>query len=261
MVKFWVGFALLIAAVAAVAHYIDGSMGMPFEVRLSERSGATADTGVTGVTGGTGISGSVARDAVTGSVRSSVRASQSRTVDEFTRIHAEGASAIEVEVREGLPRSVEIRTDENLLPAVHTDVVGGILEIVPDSGFSPRNELHIKVTAPSLAGIHLEGANKLTLAIDSRAAIELRTEGAGRIRATGRVDAVTVRGEGASSVDAGELVARSVDVRLEGAGRATVHATETLKARIEGAGIVRYAGNPSNVDKEIGGIGHISRID
>jgi hypothetical protein len=123
------------------------------------------------------------------------------------------------------------------------------------------NELHVKVTAPTLAGIELAGANKLTLAIESREGIELQTEGAGRIRASGRVDSATMVGAGASSIEAVDLIARAVDVRLEGAGRATVHATERLKARIEGAGLVRYAGNPSSVDKEIGGIGHISRIE
>ena len=188
-------------------------------------------------------------------------ATQARTVDEFTRIHAEGASVIEVEVREGLARSVEVRTDEGQMSGVRTEVVAGVLEISPEAGFVSINDLHVKVTAPSLAAIHLEGANKMTLAIDSRQALELHTEGAGRIRATGRVDAVTVIGEGASAVDAGELIARAADVRIEGAGRATVHATEKLKARIEGVGVVRYAGNPPSVDKEVDGIGHISRAD
>jgi hypothetical protein len=239
MVRFWVGFALFIAAVATVAHYL----GAP-----GDRVRAAFDSGrMTSAKSAEHVSSEVA--------------TQARQVGEFTRIHAEGASVIEVEVREGLAAGVEVKTDENLLPAVHTEVIAGVLEISPDAGFKPHGDLHIKVTAPALAGIHLEGANKLTLTIHSRAPIELHSEGAVRIRAAGRVDAVTMRGEGASVVDARELIARSVDVRLEGAGRATVHATERLKARIEGAGVVRYAGNPTNVDKEVDGIGHISRIE
>ena len=239
MVGFWVGFALLIAAVAAVAHYSGSVWDIPLDVHFSGDAVARAKK----------------------SQGSGVAAAEPRTVDEFDRIHAEGASTIEVEVRDGLARTVEVRTDDNLLAAVRTDVIGRVLQISPDAGFTPSGDLHVRVTAPSLSGIHLEGANKLTLTIDSRTSIDLRSEGAARIRASGRADAVTVRGEGASSVDARDLIARSVDVRIEGAGRATVHATERLKARIEGAGVVRYAGNPSSVDREVEGIGHIGRIE
>jgi hypothetical protein len=236
MVTFWVGFALLVAAVATMWH----SVGAPFESTAAERhqvSNARSERG------------------------SGVAASQARTVEAFTRIHAEGASVIDVEVREGLAHSVEVRTDDNLLGSIRTDVVGGVLEIAPEGTFVSTQDLHVKVTAPRLAGIHLEGANTLTLAIDGQSPLDIRTEGAGRVKATGRLDALTMRSEGAGSIDAASLVARSVDVRLEGAGRASVHATEKLKARIEGAGIVRYAGNPATVDKDIGGIGHIGRID
>ena len=154
-----------------------------------------------------------------------------------------------------------MKTDDNLLSMVQTAVEDGVLEISPFAGIDSTNDVHIKVTTPSLEAIHLEGANRLVLDIDTTRDIEVHIEGAGRMRAKGRVGKLTVHSEGAGTIDAAELVAKAVDVTIEGAGRASVHATQSLKARIEGAGLVRYGGNPPNVEKTIDGIGHISQVD
>jgi hypothetical protein len=56
-------------------------------------------------------------------------------------------------------------------------------------------------------------------------------------------------------------VARVVDVHIEGAGKARVNATESLKAWIEGAGVITYSGEPKTVEKTIDGIGRIKKVD
>jgi hypothetical protein len=72
---------------------------------------------------------------------------------------------------------------------------------------------------------------------------------------------LSVHSEGAGSVDAGELVSPSVEVTIEGAGKARVHATDSLKAHIAGAGKITYLGDPKTVEKNIEGIGRIARGD
>ena len=124
---------------------------------------------------------------------------------------------------------------------------------------SPRSGLRLKVSVPALAGIHLEGANHLNLNIDSPADFDLHLEGAGRVKAAGKVGHLSVHSEGAGDIDAAELVASAVDVHIEGAGKAKVNATESLKAHIEGAGVVTYSGEPKKVEKNIEGIGRISK--
>jgi hypothetical protein len=109
-------------------------------------------------------------------------------------------------------------------------------------------------------GIRLEGANTLNLAIDSASAFELRLEGAGRVKASGKVGAFHVHSEGAGNVEASQLVAKAVEVTIAGAGRARVNATESLKGRIEGAGTIGYLGDPKTVEREIEGVGRISRM-
>ena len=235
MVKFWVGFALVVAALAALSNCAAGMVGSPFNFHFGLGSGSDER--------GSGVA-----------------KTESRQVGDFRRIHAEGAATLEVTVRSGLSgQTLELSADDNLLKLISTEVKDGVLEVSPAFSLSPRAELRVAVTVPALEGIHLEGANRLNLDIDSAADFELHIEGAGRVRATGRVGRLTLHSEGAGSIDAAGLVAREVDVHIEGAGKARVNATESLRAHIEGAGVITYSGEPRTVEKNIEGIGRISK--
>jgi hypothetical protein len=177
-------------------------------------------------------------------------------------VHAEGAGMLEIDVKPGNPGgTLEISADDNLLGFFSTEVVDGVLEIQQTANMSPRARLGIRIIAPALEAVHLEGANTLNLTIDSKGPLELHMEGAGRVRASGKVGALTVHSEGAGSVDASELVASTVEVTIEGAGKARVNATDTLKGRISGAGTITYLGEPKTVEKQIEGVGRIRKAD
>jgi hypothetical protein len=57
-------------------------------------------------------------------------------------------------------------------------------------------------------------------------------------------------------VQAENLEARDVGIRISGSGDAKVHATETLQVTIAGSGDVRYRGQPK-VTKKISGSGDV----
>ena len=234
MVKFWVGFALIIAAIATVSHCDSTVMGSPFNLHFAFGSD----------------------DAEPGS---GVTRSETREIGDFQRIHATGAGTLDVEVKAGLDRrSLEITADDNLLNLITTEVNDGVLEVTPALSMSPSSGMRLKVSVPSLAGIHLEGANRLNLNIDSPAGFDLHIEGAGRVKAAGKVGNLTLHSEGAGTIDAVDLVAGTVEVHIEGAGKARVNATERLKAHIEGAGVITYSGEPGKVENNIEGIGGVS---
>jgi len=237
MVKFWVGFALLIAAFATVSYWSPSGLGSPGDFHLS-------------VGGGSGERGS------------GVAKTESRQVGEFSSIHAEGAGTLDVEVGPGKTgRTVEVSTDDNLIDLITTEVRDGVLEVSAVGSISPRSDLRLKVAVPALAGIHLEGANRLNLRIDTPGNFDLHIEGAGRVRAAGKVGTLTLHSEGAGDVEANELVAGTVDVQIEGAGKARVNATDNLNAKIEGAGLITYSGDPKNVQKAIDGFGRIRKAE
>ena len=235
MVKFWVGFALLVAAIATLSHCDSAAVGHPFNMHfMFGHHNGQASNGV-------------AR-------------TESRNIGEFSSIHAEGTGTLDVEVKAGqTTRSVELTADDNLIGLVATEVRDGVLEVAPTANISQSTGLRLKVSVPTLDGIHLEGANHLNLNIDSPGEFTLHIEGAGRVKAAGKVRSLIVHSEGAGTVDASELVAATVDIRIEGAGKARVNATETLKASIEGAGVITYSGDPKKVDRNIDGIGRIAK--
>ena len=49
--------------------------------------------------------------------------------------------------------------------------------------------------------------------------------------------------------------------RFSGAGNATVWAADELKARVSGAGGVKYKGSPANVEQKASGAGRIRPLD
>jgi hypothetical protein len=237
MVKFWVVFALVVSAIGSLSYCDSAFPGSPLGWHYSFGS-SDSERG------------------------SGVAKSETRTIGDFQRIHADGAGTLDVAVKDGQSeRSVEIITDDNLLHLITTEVKDGVLEVSSLGSISPQADLRLKVSVPSLAGIHLEGANRLNLNIESPADFDLHIEGAGRVKAAGKVGNLTLYSEGAGSIDATELVAHAVDVHIEGAGKAKVNATESLKATIEGAGVITYSGEPKTVEKNVEGIGRIKKAD
>ena len=76
----------------------------------------------------------------------------------------------------------------------------------------------------------------------------------------GVAESLDIKITGAGHVDAEKLKAKDVSVRIEGVGTGSVYATETLYAKIEGVGNVRYKGHPK-VTKSIDGFGSVKCDD
>jgi hypothetical protein len=64
--------------------------------------------------------------------------------------------------------------------------------------------------------------------------------------------------EGAGNIDADHFESKVVDCRVSGVGKATVYATDELRAVVEGVGKIGYRGTPS-VNKQVNGIGMVYR--
>jgi len=77
----------------------------------------------------------------------------------------------------------------------------------------------------------------------------------------GNVDEARITMPGAGIIDAEELYANAVYFAMLGTGKADVYAREELKVKINGAGIVRYHGQPESVSSNIGGIGRLTKVN
>jgi hypothetical protein len=84
--------------------------------------------------------------------------------------------------------------------------------------------------------------------------------GAGEVTATGAVQSLNARINGAGNMDLSKLSAVDATVYVNGAGELTVNVTGSLEAELNGVGNIRYAGNPQKVEPQINGVGHIGPV-
>jgi len=182
---------------------------------------------------------------------SGVAKTEVRPLADFTQIDVGGASTMELTV--GPATTFEITADDNILPTIKTEVADGKLKITNEKSTSSNIGVMIKASTPKLKGFR--GGGAITAKVSGVKAADFRLElsGASNCTIAGSADQLNVDCSGASKVNAGDLVAKSVKADASGASHVTVHAAETLSADASGASSIRYTGNPTNIKKSNSG--------
>lgn len=104
--------------------------------------------------------------------------------------------------------------------------------------------------------MRVQGGAKIELDLKAKD-VEISGEGGVLFELDGVAESLNVHLSGAGHFDASELKTRDVNFHIEGVGTGSVYATETLVAKIEGVGKIKYRGNPK-VTKNIEGLGTVS---
>ena len=193
-------------------------------------------------------------------------ASDVRDVAGFDRILLAGEGT--VVVTPGGVESLEVETDDNLLPYIETSVEDGRLEIRTEPGIdiAPSQKISYRVGATNLAGLELSGAGSIRIgdwetdhasvllsgvgdiSIDGLAATSLEVEhvGVGTITVSGGVETQTVLAAGVGEYMGAELRSRVASVQARDTGAATVWVTDELDIVASPQGAVSYYG-PADV--------------
>jgi serine/threonine protein kinase len=180
---------------------------------------------------------------------------ENRTVEKFSKIDLSGATDLEVTI--GDEPSLEVTMDDNLLPIIKTTVENGQLRIFSSESYNSNLRPKVRITTPALEAISSSGAGSIKVGGLNAKEFDLTTRGATKANLTGMSDSLKVRISGSGNVDAGELIAKNVDVSVTEAGSATVHAVESIDASTSGAGKIRFSGNPPKIKKRVSGGGSI----
>jgi len=164
------------------------------------------------------------------------------------------------QVHAGEKPSVKILVDDNLLEHIHTDVVDGTLKVTRCAKWKSASVCNIDVTCPSISALSILGAADGTIDKIDDKTFALTVSGAGDVHAAGACDNLKIIVSGAGNVNMGDVKCKTASVTMSGAGSAVVYATDALNATISGAGSVRYKGNPSELKKQISGVGAVTAI-
>jgi hypothetical protein len=204
---------------------------------------------------------------------------QERKVSDFNAIEVSGA--FDVFISQGTTQSVILEADENLLPLIRTEVVGGTLIIDNKKPIHNPKSMKVYITVTDLKRIEVSGAvdiqtqNKLTLtelAIEISGAtdaaldiavqkLEISSSGGSEMKLTGMANRMDLDVSGAVEIHAFELLAETVSIEISGAGEVEINVTKELNTDISGAATVRYKGDPAKVDSNISGAGSIKKAN
>jgi hypothetical protein len=186
---------------------------------------------------------------------SGIAATENRDVEPFDKIEISGFGTVEVVF--GDEHSLKVTTDDNLLEYVKTVVKDGTLQISIRENINPDVPLTFNVVTNDLNTVDISGAANLIVRSAQLDSLVIGASGACRMTADGTVDRLEVGVSGSGKIDADKLLAKKVKISISGAGKANVHASESLDASVSGAGLIQCSGDPADVSQSVSGVGRI----
>jgi len=199
---------------------------------------------------------------------------QEREVAEFSKVHLKGSGR--VFLTPGEKQSLEIKTDDNIMPLIETTVNGNKLTISHGNHYLRPTSFEVYITVKNLEGIAISGSGDVTgegpfvsdtfyAEISGSGDMDLEIEtgdlvskisGSGSIDLTGKADDYTVSISGSGEINAFDVDAKNVSVKISGSGDCRISASESLDARVSGSGDVFYKGRP-RINANISGSGSL----
>lgn len=201
-----------------------------------------------------GFDGAFGFDGVKGS--GNVR-SEKRTVSGFNKVRAGGAVQLEIAAQNDF--SLEVESDDNLLPYIKTEIDGTNLKIFTEGKIKTKNPIRIRISMPELVGLDVSGASNAAVSGVKAKAFDLEASGASKINIDGEVEILVIEASGASKIDAENLKTQEAVADTSGASKIVVSPTVKLKADASGASTIYYTGEPESIDKNSSGASSIKQ--
>ncbi len=191
--------------------------------------------------------------------------------------------AYHVRMKKGDNFEVRARGDQQGINNLRAKQNGSTLELESEENFwdftkDNRENVLIEITMPNLKSVDLSGAVKSEIsgfdedkceisqsgAVQTNIGInanrlELDLSGAAKTTLAGRTDELQLSATGACNVQAGSFRAKSADINLSGASKASVFVTDKLSADASGVSTVNYSGNPRNVTTDVSGASKVRK--
>ncbi len=167
--------------------------------------------------------------------------------------------AFDLNVRMGKKQQISVTIDDNLWENLEIKVTNGVLVMDWEESCRPDSDCSIDLVLPHLKEVSVHGACDAEIDDFKGESFCFDVHGAADLQIDGEVEELEIKISGAGDVDAKDLKASHVKVRISGAGNATVFAEKSINARISGVGNLTYYGNPEDENTNVSGIGSIKK--
>jgi len=195
-----------------------------------------------------------------GRVKSSGKiVSEVKSLAPFTALAVEGA--LDVEVRRGAASRITISADKNVIDYVLINVSNGKLSAGLKENCIFDSRIKLLIESPVLARMDFSGAGNIVINDAAGEKLEIFAENAaGDLVVSGKVKDLTLKINGAVTVDAGKLIVQNAEVDAQGASTVTVNVQNSLNAKAAGAATVRYCGTPKELKEQTSGAASLENI-
>jgi hypothetical protein len=142
--------------------------------------------------------------------------------------------------------SLSVTAEDNILPLVRAEVVGGrlVLALAPAISISTTRGIVIEVSARAIAAIDATGASRVELAGLETDAFSLHVSGASEVTGSGSARDLRLDLSGAVRCQLEGLASRSAVTVLSGTSYARLRVADSLTATASGISVVEYYGDP-----------------
>lgn len=184
------------------------------------------------------------------------RVTEKRNIAPFTSIETDGAFDIEVVCQKDV--SMELEGDDNILPHVSTEVRNNVLRLEATKGYSSRDSIVVRLTVPNLEAISANGAGNIRITGVSNEKLQISSDGAPNIAASGSTKMIGIDSNGAAKIDTHNLRAERAVVDSKGASKVDLGVSDRLDVTVSGPSHVTYRGDPV-VNKTVHGPGKVEK--
>lgn len=199
-------------------------------------------------------------------------------VTDFTKVYSN--VPVRMYIEQGDKEDLSIEADEDMFEELEVYVEDEVLFIVSSRDKYIKDEkLIVDMVVKELNHIEIVGGAKIKfktaletdefrLDISGAADIDMELicnkfmadlSGAANMNVWGKAKYAAWDISGASNIDAVRFITQATYLDFSGAGKAEVYAAKILKAEVSGIGLVKYDGEPSQITKDVSGLGVIKR--
>lgn len=189
-------------------------------------------------------------------VGSGVIVSESRTVGPFENIHISGVA--NVTITQSTDQGVSVRSDDNIIELVETDVSQNTLFIDLEDGSYDNITVELSVSSEVIRSLTMTGVNSVEVNdFEDLDTFTVTIEGVGNVKLRGSADELEINSSGAANFEGFDFTANSCAVDVSGVGSVEVTVIDLLSGTLSGVGNIRYKGSPE-LNVAVSGVGNVS---
>jgi hypothetical protein len=182
-------------------------------------------------------------------------AKEAREVSEFSYLDC--CADCDVIVELGKPLSLSVSADSNLLDRIETKHSGYTLDICFAGKLHPTGRITVQLCCPHLPEVVLSNGAHLMVSNANEDKTRLVLFESTSAVIVGRADTLDAEVSDSANLDARQLFARNASISLMGSGTASINVSTQLNVTIRDSGDLFYRGNPTSLQVNIMGTGHL----